>query len=47
MTYAEASARRDQVHAIAERLLYLCGNCCGPYAVASMLNAHCSVMVIQ
>jgi hypothetical protein len=47
MTYAEASARRDQVHVIAERLLYLCGNCCAPYAVAAMLNAHCSVMVIQ
>jgi hypothetical protein len=47
MNCRQMSAQQDQVHAIAERLLYLCGNCCTTPLAGIMLNTHCSLLVIQ
>ncbi|KAF6261525.1 hypothetical protein COO60DRAFT_1679937 [Scenedesmus sp. NREL 46B-D3] len=47
LNYYEATADSNQVHTIAERLLYPCGNSCGKVDVARMLNSYCSLLVIK
>lgn len=43
----QLGTQRDQLHAIADRMMYLCANCAGHPAVGAMLNTHCSLLVIK
>lgn len=47
LSYSQLAEQRDQLHGIAERLLYLCANCSSQPAVAAMLNTHCTLQVVR
>uniref|UniRef100_A0A383WI69 C2H2-type domain-containing protein n=1 Tax=Tetradesmus obliquus TaxID=3088 RepID=A0A383WI69_TETOB len=47
LTVGQVAAQREQVHAIAERLLYLCANCSPAFPLVKALNAHCSLHVVR
>jgi hypothetical protein len=47
MDNEQQRAHPDQVHNLAERLLYLAGNCCTNGSVVWLLNQHCSVDVVK
>lgn len=47
LNYGQVAQQRDQVHAIALWMLYMCANCSPQPPVAMMLKTHCSVQVIQ